>query len=223
MAEQVVGGSALGDDLEAGVLEQPRNALTQENRVVGEDYAHAAKTSTRGAERRKPGGKARNAELEQPLGLVDAGQLVLAEVVHFVCGVERVARPLGDEDLTAASRLRDSRGAVDVEAEVRIVTEIRLARVQAHADSQVDAVGPVVLGEGTLCRHRRVGGAGGVLEHDEELVASVIDDVAVAGLDALAQELAVIAEHLGVPVAEALQQLRRAFDIGEEKSDGAMR
>jgi hypothetical protein len=111
---------------------------------------------------------------------------------------------------------------MDVEAEVRVLADVGLTRVQAHANPHVDAVGPVVPRKGTLCRHRGRGRAGSLLEHDEELVAAVIDDMAFPRLDALAQKPAGIAEHPRVLVAEPLQQLRRCFDVGEEESDGAM-
>src|SRR5206468_9083977 len=87
VAQQIVGRAALGDDLEAGVLEQARYPLTQQDRVVGEDYAHAAEPSARGAERGKPGRQPGRVELEEPLRLVDAGQLVIAEILELVLGV----------------------------------------------------------------------------------------------------------------------------------------
>jgi hypothetical protein len=111
---------------------------------------------------------------------------------------------------------------MDIQAKVRVVADVRLAGVQAHPHSQLDAVGPVVLRKRPLCRHRRVGGAGCILEHDEELVPAVVDDMTFACLDALAQEPTVIAEQSRVLVPEALQQLRRSFDVGKEESDGAM-
>src|SRR3954471_4192494 len=40
LQQQVVGGVALRDDLEAGLAEQPRETLPEENTVLGDHYAH---------------------------------------------------------------------------------------------------------------------------------------------------------------------------------------
>lgn len=50
----------------------------------------------------------------------------------------------------------------------------------------------------------------------------MVDDVPAFGFDGVAKEPAVVAEDLRVAVAKALEELRRAFDVGEEESDGAM-
>ena len=41
LQQQILGGAALADDLESRVLEQPRDPLAQEHRVVGKDDADA--------------------------------------------------------------------------------------------------------------------------------------------------------------------------------------
>ena len=78
---------------------------------------------------------------------------------------------------------------MDVDAVVGAVAEGRLARVHAHAHAQLDTLRPGVsceralrLGDG-LCSLLRV------LEDDEELVTSMVDDVPAAALDGRAQEL----------------------------------
>src|SRR6266536_75288 len=40
LEQQIVGGSALRDDLEAGLGQQPREPLAQENAILGDRYAH---------------------------------------------------------------------------------------------------------------------------------------------------------------------------------------
>ena len=61
-----------------------------------------------------------------------------------------------------------------------------------------------------------------VLEDDEELVAAVIDDVSASLFHGSAEKLAVVGQNLGVPVPQALKELRRSFDVGEEEGDGSI-
>jgi hypothetical protein len=222
VAEEVVRGSTLGYHFETGVFKEPRNPFSQQNRVVGEDYAHAAEASTSRAERREVRREPRDLELEKPLGPVQAGQLVLAQVLELVRRVDRVAGPFGEQDLPAATSLSDPCRAMHVQPEVRVVTEIRLTGVHTHPHTQDDAFGPRMLGERALGCHGGVGGAPGFLEHDEELVPPVVDHLSTFGLDGLPKKTAVLTQDLGVAVAETLEELRRAFDVGEEESDGAM-
>ena len=162
-------------------------------------------------------------ELEQTLRLVDAGQVVLPEIRELLRGIERIARPLGEQDLPTAARLADPRGAVHVEPEVGVAPDCWLAGVQAHADTELHARRPVVLGKGLLRGRDRSRGAAGVDEDDEELVAPRVDDDAALTLDRLVKEPAVVVEHVCVVIAQTLHELRRAFDVGEDESDRSMR
>ena len=47
LQHQVIGGAGLPDDLEALVLEQPRDALAQKDGILGEDYPHGISTRMR--------------------------------------------------------------------------------------------------------------------------------------------------------------------------------
>jgi hypothetical protein len=60
-------------------------------------------------------------------------------------------------------------------------------------------------------------------ESDEERVALRIDlDAAVAG-EGSAQDAAMLRQHLGIVLAELVQQPGRPLDIREEEGDGARR
>ena len=124
VAEQVLGRAALGDHLEPGVLEETRDSLAQQDRVVGEDYAHAAETSPSRAERGERRELARDVELIEALRLSESRQLVVAEILELVRRVELVACSLRDQDLAAAARLRDPRSPMDVDAEVGAFAEV---------------------------------------------------------------------------------------------------
>jgi hypothetical protein len=144
---------------------------------------------------------------------------VIAEIVELVAGVELLARALGQEDLPTAAGLADARCSMDVEAEVRLVPDVRLAGVHSHPHAQIDARGPRVPHESQLGGDEGVGRG---LEHrkgDEELVTALVDHDAVPALDRLPEEAAVVVEHVRVAVAEPLQELGRPLDVGENESD----
>jgi hypothetical protein len=64
---------------------------------------------------------------------------------------------------------------------------------------------------------------GGARERNEERVALRVHLDAVAAAELLAKDGPVRRGHIGVPVAEPLQELGRAFDVGEDEGDGALR
>ena len=77
-------------------------------------------------------------------------------------------------------------------------------------------------GECTLGFQDCLGCLAGILEDDEKLVATVIDDVAGAVLHGFSEEAAMIREHDRVAVAELADELRGALDIGEDERDRSM-
>jgi len=95
--------------------------------------------------------------------------------------------------------------------------------VHPHPDPQFDALRPGVSCECTLGRASSFCSRGGLLEDDEEFVTAVVDDVSAGGRDRVAEQTAMVVEELGVAVAEPLDELRRALDVGEDERDGSMR
>src|SRR5207244_1021431 len=74
-------------------------------------------------------------------------------------------------DLPAVAGVADAGGPVHREPDVLVAGDRGLARVDAHPDTQLDSLGPVVGGEGTLRRHGRTAGGPRPAERDEERVA----------------------------------------------------
>src|SRR5262245_13043285 len=137
--------------------------------------------------------------------------------------VQLIARALGEEDLAPAARLTDTRGAMDVEAEVRPVADVRLSRMHPHADAKLDPRRPVVIDKRLLGAENGVGGGTRIREDDEELVAPLVDDDPVPVLHGSAEEAPVVVEDMRVAVAQTLDELRRPLDIREDKRDCSMR
>ena len=111
----------------------------------------------------------------------------------------------------------DARAAVHVEPDIALVGDLRLAGVDAdaNADRARREAGLDLL----RCRHC-IRGTG---ERAEERVALGVDlDTAMLS-ESAAHELAVLGECVRVRVSQLVEQLRRAFDVAEEKGDGAGR
>ena len=73
--------------------------------------------------------------------------------------------------------------------------------------------------ERILRRLRACDGVRGACEGDEEGVALRVDLDAAVSRERLAERAPVLGEHVGVPLAELVQEPRRALDVGEEKGD----
>ena len=134
---------------------------------------------------------------------------------------EQRARRLRKQDLAAVAGRADARGADDVEPEVALVADRRLAGVQAHPDADLAALRPLVCRERALGRHRPGDCVPRARERVEERVALGVDLGATLVAEALAEQQPVVADDVAVGVAELLEQPRRALDVGEEKRDGA--
>src|SRR5262249_26771818 len=223
MTEQVLGSAALSHDVEAGILEQARDAFAQQDGVIGEHYAHAARALTREVERGKALGQPRHRELEDVLGLRQALELVNAQILEVETAVELLPGARREEHLPAVARLADPRGAVDVDSEVALRANRRLAGVNADPDANLDAVWPAVVHERLLCRNGGRDRAAGVLEDEKELVASAVHLMAVLGVDCLADEPPVIVEDTLVRVAQSLDEAGRRLHIREDQRDRSMR
>jgi hypothetical protein len=93
--------------------------------------------------------------------------------------------------------------------------------VDAHAHPHGDALRPGVPGQPALGFGSRADRLGGACESHKEGVPLGVDFVAVPGGKDLAQDLALVGQQGRVALAERLEQLGRAFDIGEQESDRA--
>ncbi len=117
----------------------------------------------------------------------------------------------------------EPRRSHDVEPEIPLAADGRLARVQAHPHPDDRAVRPLVGGVGALRLDRGRDSVAGAGEGEEERVALRVDLDAPALAEPLAHQPAVVAEDALVPLAEELQERRRALDVAEDEGDGAAR
>jgi hypothetical protein len=110
---------------------------------------------------------------------------------------------------------------VDVDADVPLLADDRLTRVEAHANAEHRLVRPCVPGERTLGGDGRRHGVPGALEAEEERVALRVDLLAAPRGERVADHPPVLGEGVRVAVAERLEELGRALDVGEDEGDGA--
>src|SRR5205823_2318994 len=208
---QLVGIARLADDLEAGILEQARDALAQQHRVVGEDDPRASAepdVGGVGAERREVG----RAELVEPHGLVDASELMLAEIAHGGAAAEQAHGRLREQHLAAVTRRADAGGTVHVETHVAAVDADRLAGVDADPDA--DGADRRLLNRlGRSDRLPRID------ESDRELVAATVDLLAAVLDERGADGDAMLLERRRIVVTKRLYEPRRALDVGEQEGD----
>jgi hypothetical protein len=92
-----------------------------------------------------------------------------AEILQRLLVRQEGTCPLGDDDLTAVAGAHDSRRAVHVHADVTLVVDEWLARVQAHANAQLRSV------KGLLSRQGGFGRIARSIESDEERIALRVD------------------------------------------------
>ena len=117
----------------------------------------------------------------------------------------------------------DARAPVNVDADVVVVRDQRLTRVQTHPHADRRVVGPRVLREPDLRVGRSRDRAGRIGEGHEEAIALRVDDAAAVLVARLAHEPPVLRQNLCVAAAELVQQARRPLDVGKEKGDCAGR
>ena len=107
--------------------------------------------------------------------VLDVLQVRLAEVVDADALRELVAeqraRRLGEQNLAAVPGGADPRRAHDVQPDVALVADGRLAGVQPHPHADLRVLGPRVVAQRALGRDGRLDGGAGAREREEERVA----------------------------------------------------
>ena len=137
--------------------------------------------------------------------------------------LEHGGRGERDEYLASVRRGHDPRGAVHAEAVVPLLRHGRLGCVDAHSHAKAASRRPFLRSERVLAVDRGGGRLLGAREREEERVALIVDFLASVLADGRAQDLPVVGEHVSVPLAQMLQQLRRALDVREHEGDGSGR
>ena len=113
----------------------------------------------------------------------------------------------------------DPRSAHDVQPDVALFADRRLARVQAHAHANLRPAGPGVVAQRALRRDRGLGRVACAREREEERVTLRVHLGAAALAETLADDPPVRRHDVAVGVAELLQQPRRPLDVGEDERD----
>ncbi len=154
-------------------------------------------------------------ELVDALGRAQVLEPVCAEVARLV--VDQRASRLRQQHLAAVADGCDARALVHVDPDVSLMGHPRLAGVEPHPDADRP------IGQASLCVHGRGGRVRSPRESHEERVTLCIDLDAVVGRTGRAHDPTMIVECGAVPVAELVQQRRRALDVREEKGHHSTR
>ena len=115
------------------------------------------------------------------------------------------------------SHSADPRRSNHAKADVALTPNCRFSGVETHADRQPLPVRPLVGIKCTLNRDSRLHGIPRPREGEEEGVALCVNFAPAAGTCLCSQDLTVISEDFGVPLAEGPEQASRAFDVREEE------
>ena len=176
-------------------------------------------------EGREVGRQVRDDELVQAFGALQVLEAVCAEVPQtHACRqviLDEGTRRLGQEGLPTVSSGADARRPMHVQADIAAGGKGRLAGMQAHAHPHRYTLRPGMAGNGTLRRHGRRHGVRGALEGRKKPVPRRVDLVAIPRLERLTQQSPVLRQHLGIPVAQVLEEACGVLDVAEQEGDGA--
>ncbi len=166
-------------------------------------------------QRRELGGEPVDLELEDALRDTQVLEAVRAEVAHV--GVHERPRGLRQEHLPSVTDGRDPGSLVDGEADVPLVGEPGLARVEPHPHPDRAARKRQLRSSSRSHRIRCTA------KRDKEGVALGVHLGAVVRGKRLPEQSPVLVERVGVRVPQLVQKLRRPLDVREEKRDDAGR
>src|SRR6266508_6598338 len=130
----------------------------------------------------------------------------------------------GEQRLAPGPDRRHPSSVVNRVADVALVAELRLTRVEAHPHANDSVLGPGVSGEASL--RGRGGGDrfSGATEYGEAPVALRADEQPPVLVEGVAKQLPVRAEQpLVAPMTDLLEQARRPLDAGEQERERASR
>jgi hypothetical protein len=166
-------------------------------------------------------------ELEDALASGEVLQRLIAQVAQSnawdLLVIDDSGRRTRQQDLAAARDHADPRCPMDGDPHVPLVASVSLACVKAHAHRDPATALPRLTGERALSRDCGRHGVSCSFEHDEEGVPLRIDFRAAVLDERHAKQRTMGREHRAVPLAESLDQLRRAVHVGEQKRDRAAR
>src|SRR5205085_10793469 len=131
------------------------------------------------------------AELEDPFGRCQVLEPMLAEIIKPVCARE-LTRPLRDQNLATMARGGDPRRPVNVEADITLLGEKRLAGMEAHPDLDRTAV------QGRLTLRRRGERIMRSREDDEEGVSFSAELDPVVACERVSQKATVLCQRFGI-------------------------
>src|SRR5258708_36669156 len=130
---------------------------------------------------------------------------------------------LRQQYLSTMRGLHDPCCIVYVQANIALADQGRLTCMKTHTHSHYDTFGPGMSNKGTLGSHCCQDSLSGPNKNDEETIPLRIDLVTVMLAKSRAQQIAVLAQHASILLAQLLEQVRRPLDVSKEQCDGSCR
>ena len=151
------------------------------------------------------------------LSLDEVFQPVRTEVPELSVGADEIPRRTRENDLTAVCCCGDPRCAMHVQTDIPLPSDKGFARVNSNANTNGASAQAVA----DLLGSRN--GVRGSAERCKTRITLHVHVDARVPRQSVADDRAMSCEKLNVRVAALVKQLRRAFNVGEEKRDCAGR
>ena len=124
-----------------------------------------------------------------------------------------------EQDLTPVSGRTDPCRSMHTETDITVFAHDRLGRVQPHADAHMRSFRPLVRCQPSLSGERGRGGILRAAECHEEGVPLGVDFAATRLFKGSPENALMLFEHLGIAIAQGLEQARRPLDVCEQEGD----
>jgi hypothetical protein len=147
-------------------------------------------------------------QLVQTQRRIQIFEALLTEVSEV--GIDKAGGRVRENRLTTVRRRADARRPVDVDADVALAGQHRLACV--HADAHAHDAGR----QRCLALSGSSDGVGGLRKDIEERVTLGVHLNTTMSLEGFTQRSAVLLQDDAIAITELLQEARRTFDVSEE-------
>ena len=128
-----------------------------------------------------------------------------------------------EQHLTPVTGGGDAGAPMHIHADVSVVSDRGLSRMDTHSHPQRQSLRPRVIGQGALSSNRRLNRLPCARENQERGVAFHVDYPPAVCIGCPSQNRPMRLERIPVPGAECFQKMRRTLDVAEQEGDSSAR